>query len=68
MLDALNVWIRNGNGTATVAIRLSNSSTYSPYILRAADALGIVVSPLDRPTEIIGYPWQSVFGITNRTE
>lgn len=68
MLETLQVWLSEGDGTATVAIRLSNSSIYSPYILRAVDEQGIIVSPSDRPAEIIGYPWASVFGITNRAE
>lgn len=68
MLETLQRWLREGGDGTHVAIRLSNASSYSPYILRAADESGITVSPMDRPSELIAYPWPSVFGITDRAE
>ena len=68
MLETLTRWLTDGEGSAQVAIRLNNASTYSPYILRAADQAGLVVSPSERPREMIVYPWTSIFGITDRFE
>ena len=68
MLNTLEQWLRAGDGETRVALRLCNASGYSPYILRAADQLGIIVSPSERPEEMIAYPWPSVFGLNNRKD
>jgi hypothetical protein len=68
VLEILNDWVRAADGPKVVTVRLTNSSSYVSHLLRGADETGIVVSPTERPEELIAYPWGSIFGVAVRAK